>query len=207
MTDDAVQHTHRRRQPHRRARRVMSVISGLAAAALLATGCSPDPPQAGVASLGSGAHPNRSASGTNTGTRSALAYSRCMRTHGIKDFPDPNGDGELQLEVHPGSDMDPANATYKAADATCKPLLPAAQKAPAELKAKTLKYAQCMRSHGISDFPDPSADGGLRIQSVPGSDLDPNNPQYKKADAACKKYLPNQGKGGSLSSKGSGDGK
>ena len=45
-----------------------------------------------------------------------------------------------------------------------------------------------MRSNGISDFPDPNADGSLSLKPSPGSDLDPNNPQYKKADNACKHY-------------------
>ena len=60
-----------------------------------------------------------------------------------------------------------------------------------------LAYAQCMRDHGISDFPDPQPGGGA-IQFEPGSDLDPNNPQYKAATEACKKYLAGGGAGGSL---------
>jgi hypothetical protein len=52
-----------------------------------------------------------------------------------------------------------------------------------------LAYAQCMRDHGISDFPDPQPGGGA-IQFEPGSDLDPNNPQFKAADDACKSLLP-----------------
>jgi hypothetical protein len=52
-----------------------------------------------------------------------------------------------------------------------------------------LGYAQCMRDHGISDFPDPQPGGGLG-GAVRGSDLDPNNPQFKAADEACKSLLP-----------------
>jgi hypothetical protein len=57
-----------------------------------------------------------------------------------------------------------------------------------------LAYAQCMRDHGISDFPDPQPGGGIAIQAEPGSDLDPNNPQYKEADDACKSLLPQPSK-------------
>jgi len=125
-----------------------------------------------------------------------------MRSHGITDFPDPAADGGLRLETHPGSDIDPNNPRYKAADNACKSLLPPPQAPPKGLKAANLKYAKCMRSHGISDFPDPKPDGTLQIQATPGSDLDPNNPLFKTADDACKKYAPNGGKGGSVNSDG-----
>jgi hypothetical protein len=47
-----------------------------------------------------------------------------------------------------------------------------------------------MRDHGISDFPDPQPGGGIAIQARPGSDLDPDNPELKAADDACKSLLP-----------------
>jgi hypothetical protein len=53
-----------------------------------------------------------------------------------------------------------------------------------------LAYAQCMRDHGISDFPDPGASGGTPLQFEPGTDLDPDSPQYKAADDACSSLLP-----------------
>jgi hypothetical protein len=50
-----------------------------------------------------------------------------------------------------------------------------------------------MRSHGIIDFPDPrSSNGrvGFSITASPGSDLDPNNPQYQAANNACENLVP-----------------
>jgi hypothetical protein len=141
----------------------------------------------GVASVS----PTGSASSsTGAPKASMLAYSRCMRAHGIANFPDPNADGNLSVEGDKGSNLDPNSAAFKAADAACKSLLPAAQAPPKNMKAQNLKYARCMRAHGISDFPDPNPDGGLRVTASPGSDLDPNNPQYKAASEACKKYQP-----------------
>jgi hypothetical protein len=174
-------------------------LVAVAAGAVLAAGCSQQHGP-GVASTGSGS-PKASASGT--AKASALAYSRCMRAHGIKDFPDPDAKGQIQLETHPGSDIDPDNPTFKAADAACKPLLPPAQQPPAHLKEDNLKYARCMRQHGISDFPDPQADGTLQIKAEPGSDLDPNNPRYKTANDACKDLLPAGGDGGVTNENGS----
>jgi hypothetical protein len=63
--------------------------------------------------------------------------------------------------------------------------------------AKDEVYAQCMRTHGIGDFPDPSAGpnggAGFKIRASAGSDLDPNSPTYQAADKACHKFLPNGG--------------
>jgi len=33
----------------------------------------------------------------------------------------------------------------------------------AEVEAEQLKYAQCIRTHGVPDFPDPTAHGGFTI--------------------------------------------
>ena len=52
-----------------------------------------------------------------------LQFSACMRSHGIKDFPDPSNGG-LQIQVHPGSDLDPSNPTFQRAQQACKTFLP-----------------------------------------------------------------------------------
>ena len=52
-----------------------------------------------------------------------LAFSACMRSHGIKDFPDPSGGG-LRIQVHPGSDLDPSNPTFRNAQTACQKYLP-----------------------------------------------------------------------------------
>lgn len=52
-----------------------------------------------------------------------LAFSACMRAHGVKDFPDPSNGG-LRLTAHPGSDLDPANPTFKNAQTACQKYMP-----------------------------------------------------------------------------------
>jgi hypothetical protein len=53
-----------------------------------------------------------------------------------------------------------------------------------------MKFAQCMRAHGVPDFPDP-VDGGFHIDNTtPGSDLDDSSPQFITAYAACKALSP-----------------
>lgn len=57
--------------------------------------------------------------------------------------------------------------------------------------AKAVKFAQCMRANGISQFPDPDASGALTIDAVVnGSSLDPNSPTFQQAISACKDLEP-----------------
>lgn len=56
---------------------------------------------------------------------------------------------------------------------------------------KAVKFAKCMRSNGVSDFPDPGASGRLTIDGVVnGSSLDPDTPAFKQAIGACKNLEP-----------------
>jgi hypothetical protein len=52
-----------------------------------------------------------------------LQFSACMRSHGLKDFPDPSNGG-LRLTAHPGSDLDPSNPTFQHAQQACLKFLP-----------------------------------------------------------------------------------
>jgi hypothetical protein len=52
-----------------------------------------------------------------------------------------------------------------------------------------------MRSHGVPKFPDPQTSGhGTSITFGSGTGIDPNSPQFKAAQKACQKLLPNGGK-------------
>ena len=56
---------------------------------------------------------------------------------------------------------------------------------------KAVKFAECMRSNGVSEFPDPGASGKLTIDGIAnGSSLDPNTPAFKQAISACKDLEP-----------------
>ena len=54
--------------------------------------------------------------------------------------------------------------------------------------ADMVKYAQCMRSHGVIDFPDPSSNGTISVGGTVSQ-----SPQYPVADETCHKLLPNGG--------------
>jgi hypothetical protein len=56
---------------------------------------------------------------------------------------------------------------------------------------KAVKFAECMRSNGVSEFPDPGASGKFTIDAVAnGSSLDPSTPAFKQAISACKDLEP-----------------
>lgn len=180
-------------------RRRTGVIPALAAVGILLAACGGHSAGPGVASISPTSTASASASATSK-RASALAYSRCMRAHGIKDFPDPGPDGEIQLKATPGGDL--MGPQFEAAEKACKPLLPhrGSKQDPGVVRAAALKYAKCMRAHGIKKFPDPNSNGGIQLSA--GPDLDPNSPRFKAADKACRHYMP--GAGGSTTSTGGG---
>ncbi len=129
-----------------------------------------------------------------------LAFAQCMRSHGVANFPDPNGQGVIS-----GSGINPGSASFQAANKDCRHFMPnggqptAAQQA--EALSQALKFSQCMRAHGISDFPDPqSAPGGgiaIRIRAGQGSDLNPQSAQFQAAQNACQGIIGKTLGGGS----------
>lgn len=57
--------------------------------------------------------------------------------------------------------------------------------------ADSVKYAACMRQHGIANFPDPQPNGGFRFG--PGTHMQQGSTQFKAADKTCSHLLPNGG--------------
>ena len=157
--------------------------------------------------------PAAKASPTADPYKQALAFSQCMRAHGVPDFPDPQqGNGGVTTQViGNGQSLDPASVQFQTAQNACKKYLPTnvggGNGPSAADRQALLAFAACMRTHGVPDFPDPnfSSGGGVVIGSGPGSqppaDMRPDSPQFQTAMAACQSKLP---KGGQLSTSGSG---
>lgn len=122
----------------------------------------------------------------------AIGYANCMRSHGAPNWPDPNSQGQfLKTKTNAANFQAPVSA-YKA----CVHLLPNGGQLTAAqqqiISPLMLKLADCMRSHGITNFPDPTvnADG---VSVDPGG-LDVSSPQFHAARQACRKYLTEAGK-------------
>ena len=90
---------------------------------------------------------------TLTAREKAVKFSECLRTNGVSDFPDPNASGEF-----PSYGISVTPVVWKRAVAACKALQPPgslnAHLTPTQFSA-ALKFAQCVREHGVPDFPDP----------------------------------------------------
>ncbi len=119
------------------------------------------------------------------------AYSRCMRSHGISDFPDPTPNpggqgGSFSWSGHgENDDLDPNNPRYQAANKTCQALLPDGGQVPApsgKLLAEEVRLAACMRDHGMPSFPDPdNANGAFDLGGI-----DRSTAKYQAAFATCR---------------------
>jgi hypothetical protein len=124
---------------------------------------------------------------------SALAYSTCMRAHGVANFPDPSSSGNLLLRAGPGTGIDPSSPTFQSAEQACHSKLPnggTPQPLSESRKRSMLQFSECMRSHGLSNFPDPSfVAGGARLRIGPGLGIDPNSPAFKAAQKACQPLM------------------
>ena len=117
-----------------------------------------------------------------------LAYSRCMRAHGVPDFPDPNDHGYLVIHGSPGSDLDPNSPALQSAGKACGPFpsdVTAAQER--EEFSISLIAARCMRANGVPNFPDPQFVGSganATIRLALGNL--PESPLYRRAAKKCK---------------------
>lgn len=179
---------------HRRAwiLKSLSVSVIVAAGVLGLAACGNSPSSPGVASASTTTAASRSDRGSSSGAQAKgqsrlLKYSQCMRAHGISDFPDPSSSGRLSLRIQPGSDLNPHDPQNVVAQNACKAYRPGGNPTPAQdaaANAKALKYAQCMQSNGIADFPDPDGRGTITINV--GGDLDPSATKFKSAEKACR---------------------
>jgi hypothetical protein len=90
---------------------------------------------------------------TATPREKAVRFSECMRKNGYADFPDPKASGEF-----PSFGISVTPEVFTNALRACKELQPpgsfSAHLSPKQLSA-ALKFAQCIREHGVKDFPDP----------------------------------------------------
>jgi hypothetical protein len=173
---------------------VLVAVVGLS---LLAAACGGGSSGAKVAQVGTTSSTKGSGSSSASGSGNPTAYSACMRSHGVPNFPDPDSKGRIKITSGKSSNgqktgVDVNSPQFKRARQACQKLLPnggrpsAAQQAQEQQAA--LKFAQCMRSHGVPKFPDPKAGGALTVGGKTG--VDPNTPQFQAAQKTCQKLVP-----------------
>jgi len=194
--------------------KAIRLIVGITALALLGAGCGSGAKTPTVAHLGSGTSSSSSSSsagssqsgsssagssqsGSASPDSQAVAYSACMREHGVPSFPDPkvttNGNEvKVAVRVTPGIT---GNPKFSSAQKACSKLIPGGGPGPGsnhpiseKEQAEYLKAAACIRTHGIPNFPDPTFEGGGVHISHKGLDL--SSPQARKAEEACQSLIP-----------------
>lgn len=123
--------------------------------------------------------------------RADLAYARCMRSHGVLNFPDPNADGRF-----PPFQADVSAQITAGAQRACKHLLPHGgdsgplTQGDQRKTALALKIAHCMRAHGFPTYPDPPGPGASSQGSgrrFDGTGIDTKSPRFQAAEAACER--------------------
>jgi hypothetical protein len=155
----------------------------IASLSLLAAGCG-----------GSGKSPTTGAGPSRNPVQAAFKYSACMRNHGVTNFPDPqvvNHNGEHGVAIHAVGPK--SSPQFQAAAKACQGILPAPSgNGPQETAQQrrtrltdALSFARCMRSHGVTSFPDPTAQGDLSIEMVQAQGIDVHSPAVLRVVQAC----------------------
>ncbi len=132
-------------------------------------------------------------------TAQALSYAKCMRSHGIPNFPDPT----VQDNAHSKgvgfsmpSGVDPHSPPFQSAAKLCQKQTGFGHISAAQLQQgmnAMLKYAECMRSHGITNFPDPFENSHQIGFNTNGTGIDQNSPRFKAANKTCQPLMPDGG--------------
>ena len=167
--------------------RPLIVTSAVAVAAfsLLAAGCG------GGSSPGAVRGTTATTPATATPSNGALAFARCLRSHGLPKWPDPTSSGVFDKSKlrQTGYGVSQVRAVE---DGPCKQLLPASPAAPSINAAERIDYlkaAACMRSHGFPNFPDPTFPNSNLHLNIPSS-IDQDASPFKSAATICTKLIP-----------------
>ena len=167
-------------------RLILTSVAAVAAFSLLAAGCGSGG-SSGVASVAS-----TTTAATTTTQNGLLAFSQCMRSNGMPNFPDPQRfvGGNVKLTLH---QLGSSSPQFQAAMNACNHLLPTnggsgsqqtVQQQRTQL-ADELSFARCMRSHGVARFPDPTAQGDLSVELVQAQGIDVHSPAVLHVVQAC----------------------
>lgn len=131
-----------------------------------------------------------------------VAFSRCMRANGVPNFPDPSSSGKFPSAQQLGV----SSSRYQAASSACRHLLPVGangQLSAAEtqqLLTGMRRFSQCMRSHGVPDWPDPTTDSaGQPVFDITSHGItrsERHSPQVETTMTECRHLLPSWLTGG-----------
>jgi hypothetical protein len=162
------------------------VVGGLMIVALpvLVVGCGSSGPSTTTSSGSRQTGPKNAAT-------AAFEYSRCMRGHGVTNFPDPKivsspGHQSIAFQVNPSETGSP---NFKTASQACQSILPAPTGSIAgqqqARKQGLLAFARCMRAKNITGFPDPTQQGVLTLQMISAAGIDIHSRKILDTAKSC----------------------
>ena len=157
-----------------------------------------------LAACGSSSSTTSTAASASTQFQARLNLAKCFRAHGI-NVPDPTSGGGVaggggglfrSLQNYPQAQITAARQACQQYFAQAFPRLNLSPAQQAQFRAQLVKFAQCMRSHGIN-MPDPTANGGggFGFRQAFRS-IDRNSPAFQTAAKACQSLRPRFGRGG-----------
>jgi hypothetical protein len=167
---------------------------------------------AGLSACGSsGSATSTSASATGAQSQARLNLAKCFRSHGI-DVPDPSSGGGPAggggifrvLRNYSQAQVTAARQACQQYFAAAFPRLNISPQQRAQIQQQLVKFAECMRSHGVN-IPDPTFNGngpgdgggggGFGFRQAFGSSQR-NSPAFQTALKACQSLRPRFGRGG-----------
>lgn len=165
---------------------------------LLAAACGGSP----VSASGGRSLPDPGASADSS---SPVAYSHCMRSHGVPKYPDPSSGGVVPKGG--AQQFGVSSSVFSTAQQACQHLLRAGsfrQQAreclnagdcsPAmvqQMLTSDRAFAHCMRSHGISYWPDPVVDSqGRPVFNLVPVNISDRLPSVSAGIAECQRLDP-----------------
>lgn len=118
----------------------------------------------------------------------AVRFSACMRTHGVADFPDPNRDNDFDYGISV------SGVVWTRAVTACRAWQPpgtlSARRTPTQ-QSRTLRFAACVRAHGVRDFPDPvNGEPVIDTNKIPSANRPGGMTILNAATAKCAAYGP-----------------
>jgi len=143
---------------------------------------------------GCSASGSQAATTTTTGQQGAAEvlreFVRCARANGMPNLPDLKL-GSNGLVSFPEGIPEPPKSVERA----CKSIwdrLPASAtgnvgRPPADIQA-LVRFARCMREHGMADFPDPEADGRFPLPA--SMQRQGKTPRFLRAMQSCRQLNP-----------------
>jgi hypothetical protein len=175
--------------------RAAIAVSAIAALAVLATACGGGRPAGGAANAG----------------RSAVAYSRCVRSHGLPNFPDPGNGGQIP-KADP-QQLGVSRSQLESAQHACQRLIPdtgetreqqqelqcalagdCSQAVVQRWMSGLRQLAGCLRSHGMPNWPDPIIDTqGLPHYPYEQAGIDHHSPPVLAKVDTCARLTGFQG--------------